>query len=74
MADVTVFKVEALSEGGYVAYAGRDYSQFCETLDLAAKRLVVKVEQWAKDVAAEMKEEAKADLAKGHGPRIVSVP
>jgi hypothetical protein len=68
MPDVTVFKVEALSEGGYVAYAGRDYSQYCETLDLASKRLVVKVEEWARLVAAEMKESAKEELAK---PRIV---
>jgi hypothetical protein len=70
MGDVTVFKVEALTEGGYVAYAGRDYSQYCETLELAAKRLVVEVEQWAKDVANEIKEQAKEELTK---PRIVAL-
>jgi hypothetical protein len=58
MPDVTVFKVERLTEGGFVTYAP-GYSQFSETLDLAHKRLVVKAEQWTKDFAAQLQEEKK---------------
>jgi len=58
MADVTVFKVERLTEGGFVTYAP-EYSQFSETLELAAKRLVVEVEQWSKALSAKLAEEKK---------------
>lgn len=56
MADVTVFKVERLTEGGFVTYAP-GYSQFSENLDLANKRLIVKVEAWAKDLSALIQQE-----------------
>jgi hypothetical protein len=56
MADVTVFKVERLTEGGFVTYAP-EYSQFSETLELAAKRLVIEAETWAKDLAKQIAQE-----------------
>ena len=58
MADVTVFKVERLTEGGFVTY-GPGYSQFSENLDLASKRLVVQAEFWSKALAAQIAEEKK---------------
>lgn len=54
MADVVVFKIQDLTEGGYVTYAP-DYSQYSENLDLAQKRLVVQVESWAKEKTAELR-------------------
>lgn len=63
MADVTVFKVERLTEAGFVTYAP-GYSQFSETLELAQKRLVIKVEQWAKDLSIEIAEEKKDQFKK----------
>ena len=62
MKDVAVFKVMALTEGGFVAFAP-NYSQFCETLELAAKRASVKLDQWAKELEAEMREQAKLELS-----------
>ncbi len=59
MPDVTVFKVERLTEGGFVTYAP-EYSQYSETLDMAAKRLVVEVDAWAKNLSAKLAEEKKA--------------
>lgn len=56
MGDVTVFKVERLTEGGFVTYAP-EYSQYSENLDLAAKRLVIRAEGWAKDLAAQLAKE-----------------
>lgn len=61
MPDVTVFKVERLTEGGFVTYAP-GYSQYSENLDLAAKRLVVQTEGWAKDLAAQIAVEKKEQL------------
>jgi hypothetical protein len=58
MPDVTIFKVERLTEGGFVTYAP-GYSQFSETLELAHKRLVMKAEQWTKDFTAQLAEEKK---------------
>ena len=58
MPDVTVFKVERLTEGGFVTYAP-EYSQYSETLDMAAKRLVVEVDAWAKNLSAKLAEEKK---------------
>lgn len=52
MADVVVFKIQDLTEGGFVTYAP-DYSQFSENLDLAQKRLIVHVESWAKERRSE---------------------
>lgn len=60
MPDVTVFKVERLTEGGFVTYAP-GYSQFSENLELASKRLVVKAEQWAKDLSIQIAEEKKLE-------------
>jgi len=80
MPDKAVFKIESLTEGGYVIYAP-DYSQFRETLDMAAKQLVVQAEAWAKALDAELKEqareEAKAELKNQQGrpsqaPRIIT--
>jgi hypothetical protein len=62
MADVTVFKVERLTEGGFVTYAP-NYSQFSENLDLAAKRLVTEADAWAKDLAAQIAQEKKDQAA-----------
>jgi len=64
MADVTVFKVERLTEGGFVTY-GPSYSQYSETLDLASKRLVIQAEAWAKELAAEIAEEKKTESESG---------
>ena len=58
MANVTVFKVERLTEGGFVTYAP-DYSQFSENAELAYKRLAVKSEQFYKDLVAQIAEEKK---------------
>lgn len=68
MGDVMVFKVQSLTEGGYVAFAGNNYSQFCETLDLAAKRLSVKVDEWAKETLAAIKAEARDELGQRSTP------
>jgi len=61
MPDKAVFKIEALTEGGYVVYAP-NYSQYRETLDMAAKQLVVQAEAWAKQLDAELKQQAKDEL------------
>lgn len=66
MSDVAVFKVEILTEGGYVTYAPK-YSQYAETLELAAKRLVVQAEAWAKNMEAQIREQAKLDLDTAKG-------
>ena len=59
MPDKAIFKIEALTEGGFVSYAP-NYSQFSETLDLAGKRLQVQLEAWLKDLKDEMDAEKKA--------------
>lgn len=61
MSDVVVFKVEILTEGGYVTHAPK-FSQFSETLDLASKRLVIQAEAWAKNLAAEIREQARLEM------------
>lgn len=74
--DKAAFKVEALTEGGYVTYAP-GYSQYSESLDLASKRLVIRAEQWAKDVAYQLKLDAKEELEpvkdmRGKPPTIIN--
>ena len=56
MADTDIFKVQRLTEGGYVTYAP-DYSQYSETLDLAYKRLQVEVEANMKAMVEALKQE-----------------
>jgi hypothetical protein len=70
MADKAVFKIDALTEGGFVTYAP-DYSQYSETLQLAANRLRVQVDAWVKIVEADLKEQAKAELPNPANPRPV---
>lgn len=64
MGDVVVFKIQDLTEGGYVTYAP-DYSQFSENLDLARKRLLVQVDAWANEKTAELKRENQPTIAGG---------
>jgi hypothetical protein len=55
MPDVVVFKIQDLTEGGFVTY-GPEYSQFSENFDLAKKRLVVQVDSWATEKAKELRQ------------------
>jgi len=56
MADVMVFKIQSLSEGGFVTYAP-NYEQFSENYDLALKRLIVQAEGAVKTRQAEIREQ-----------------
>lgn len=49
-----VFKIQALTEGGFVTFAP-DYSQYSENLDLASKRLLVEVEAQVKALQDELR-------------------
>jgi len=64
MGDVLVFKVQSLTEGGFVTFAP-DYSQYSETLDLAAKRLQVQVDMQVKALQDELRKGQVAPITGG---------
>jgi hypothetical protein len=68
MPDTEVFKVQRLTEGGYVTFAP-EYSQYSETLDLAYKRLQVQVDANLKASMEALKKEANPVPITGGPPR-----